>query len=391
MSKHRASSALSTFSTIDVEYSPGGPPRLPAASPVWGRERIPVDLAKKLLEISNPRSTAHHSRQHQPLAIRGPTQQYHTMRRIARLPQQPSAVLTKCLHSQPTQSARSKAAAATGCLASRPRAFTTTSARSEHPLRPWTANKAKPTEEIPSELATESLTTRQPKIQTSSPEVNGADYHDTAAAFINEDPFSFDSEEPQAIATDLILPPIERTTAPRADDLNEAEYEAAHNATGLPVVGGLAGWFSEAQNHWGPSKSFASFANEAKVTHPAQLELCARRAVLEALAVRSARVEALLVESWRADGGWESVMGLGLTIDGEGKATVEGDVKGVVAGLVGDVGARETMMSVDQAREIVKVTNTDWKRVSLKDAKLKFAVCSRRSPRLSTPSELSEV
>lgn len=185
------------------------------------------------------------------------------------------------------------------------------------------------------------------------------------------------SEDPQIIETDLVLPPAQRTVAPRPDDLTRAEYVEANSATDLPVVGGLQGWFAEGQgdDHWGPSKSFVGFAPETKVTDPAQLELCVRRAVLEALAVLSSTgVEGLLEESWRADGGWERVLGLSVKVDGEGQATVEGDVRSVVEGLVGDVGAREEMLPVGQAREIVTMTNKDWKLVPLKDAKLKFAV-----------------
>lgn len=180
-------------------------------------------------------------------------------------------------------------------------------------------------------------------------------------------------DAPQMIETDLVLPPTERTKAPRPEELDESQYVAAESAAGLPVVGGLKGWFAK-DDHWGPSKSFAGFARETKATDSAQLEVCVRRAVMEALAVRSAGVEGLLVESWRADGGWDRALGLGVKVDAEGKATLEGDAVGVVEGLAGDEGAREDMMPAEQAREIVQTMNRDWKQVSLKDARLKFAV-----------------
>lgn len=274
------------------------------------------------------------------------------MRRIARI-QQPSAALTKCLHAQPTHSVRPgvAAVAATSCLASRPRAFSTTPTRSGHPTHPRLADQASTTS---LETAAESQSSLQP----------------TPARAV----------APQTIATDLVLPPRKVTTAPRPDDLESTDYVEANSAAGLPVVGGLKGWFAAEEDagndHWGPSKSFAGFASEAGDMHPAQLEVCVRRAVLEALAIRSAGDEELLVESWRADGGWERVLGLEVQVNGEGEATVKGDVSGVVEGLVGDVGAREETMAVDEARELVVVTNTDWKLIPLKDAKLKFAVCS---------------
>lgn len=180
-------------------------------------------------------------------------------------------------------------------------------------------------------------------------------------------------DAPQMIETDLVLPPTERTKAPRPEELNESVYVAAESAAGLPVVGGLKGWFAE-DGHWGPSKNFAGFAAETKVTDPAQLEICVRRAILEALAVRNAGVEGLLVESWRADGGWDRALGLGVKVAADGKATLEGDAVAVVEGLGGDEGVREEMMPAEQAKEIVQMTSREWKQVSLKDARLKFAV-----------------
>ncbi|KAJ4393539.1 hypothetical protein N0V93_002751 [Gnomoniopsis smithogilvyi] len=278
------------------------------------------------------------------------------MRRIARI-QQPSAVLTKCLHAQPPHSLRCRAAVvATSSFSSRPRAFSTTPA---HSGQSWPEDKAGKSVESPAETHIRSQPPRQPAARSHVP---------TQA-----------SEAPQTIETDLVLPPVESTIAPRPEDLDASEYSVAENAAGLPVVGGLKGWFAEDQDndHWGPSKSFAGFAPEARITDPAQLELCVRRAIVEALAVQSAGVAGLLVESWRADGGWERVLGLGVKVDAEGQATLEGDVRGVVEGLVGDVGAREEILPVEQAREMVRVTNTDWKLISLKDAKLKFAVMKR--------------
>lgn len=286
------------------------------------------------------------------------------MRRIARI-QQPSVALTKCLSSQSTHSVvrcRAAAVAATTSLTSRPRAaaaFSTTPTRSAHPSRSLRESKR----EKPVDITTPEAVIESESEAALQPAQQEELYVSEAAA----------TDAPQMIETDLVLPPTERTKAPRPEELDESVYVAAETAAGLPVVGGLKGWFAE-DDHWGPSKSFAGFASETKVTDPAQLEICVRRAVLEALAVRSAGVEGLLVESWRADGGWDRALGLGVKVAADGKATLEGDAVGVVEGLGGDEGAREEMMPAEQAREIVQMTSREWKQVSLKDARLKFAV-----------------
>lgn len=217
---------------------------------------------------------------------------------------------------------------------------------------------------------------RGAQVPTTS-QAEGADYN---AGVVSHEPAAAAPSDPLPIDTDLTLPPTKRTKAPRPEQLDAEEYFQADTAHGLQVVGGLKGWFTKNEDHWGPSKNFTGFASEARLTHPAQLELCARRAVLEALAVQAVGARPLLVDGWRAEGGWERVLGLRVSVDGEGKAVVEGDVKGVVQGLVADVNVRDTIISVDQARELVKVTNTEWKSVSLKDALLKFAVCRFLSP-----------
>lgn len=327
---------------------------------------IPVDSGRKLIEISKIRQSRSSRRNSRPLSpnSRPHTHLYYTMRRIARI-QQPSVALTKCLSSQSTHNVgcRAAAVAATNFTASRPRAaaaaaFSTTPTRSMQPSRSLREEKREKTVDIPTpeaSIESESEVALQPAQQEEL-------YVSEAAV-----------DAPQMIETDLVLPPTERTKAPRPEELDEKVYVAAESAAGLPVVGGLKGWFAE-DDHWGPSKSFAGFASETKVTDPAQLEVCVRRAVLEALAVRSAGVEGLLMESWRADGGWDRALGLGVKVAADGKATLEGDAVGVVEGLAGDEGPREEMMPADQAREIAQMTSREWKQVSLKDARLKFAV-----------------
>lgn len=207
-------------------------------------------------------------------------------------------------------------------------------------------------------------------------------------------------------AVKLTLPPSERTTAPRPDELeSNADYIPAHSAAELPVLGGLGTWFEKGKkakrtgatdeqqqppappaidNFANAKHAFHGFAPSSKpVAEPALLELCVHRAVLEALAVRAAGPPELMTESWRADGGWDRALGLGVRVGEDGRGVeVVGEVREVVEWLLGDVGAREKMKKPAEAREILASVDDTWKEVSLVDAKLKFAVCAFPLPAL---------
>ncbi|PSR84048.1 ribosomal subunit 39S-domain-containing protein [Coniella lustricola] len=201
------------------------------------------------------------------------------------------------------------------------------------------------------------------------------------------------------IETDLVLPPEDLTVAPRPDELtvgksatasspSEAAYTPADDATRLEVVGGLADWFSPKHNNWSASKSYVGFGSSVRVNNPALLQVCARRAVLEALAaVQGGRAEELLTAAWSQETGREAllrVLELKVQVDEQGQATVEGDVSAVVESLSGEAPAVSTAaaqeglgITAEEARRMRKAWDSSWTSISLEDVKVKFAITKR--------------
>lgn len=206
---------------------------------------------------------------------------------------------------------------------------------------------------------------------------------DGSAAAAAED----DDPTPTAAATiptRLVLPPTEIVPVPRADTV-KAGYKPADTAEGLEVVGGLGDWFSEDKDNWDPTLRYVGFGAAEKITDPALLTVCTRRALFEALAL-AAKGPAQLKKAWRPDEGREGLLralGLQLKLDGKGRAQVAGDAKGVVDSLVvkeSDAATPAEVKKLDlplaEAKEIVKSWGPEWKEILLEDVKIKFAVCS---------------
>lgn len=192
-----------------------------------------------------------------------------------------------------------------------------------------------------------------------------------------------------SIDSDLVIPPsyAEPDLAPRSDDLEAGglvDYKPAETAEGLEVVGGLTDWFNK-DEHLPPSKldSLDRFAPKTLVEDPAVLELCVRRAVVEALAVVQAKHGQLLKRSWGGRASSEAaerVQALGIKCD-DGKATLTGEVREVVNDLAAKEKTEGASLATDvaypdsaTAQAICAELSADWKKVSLKDIKFRFAV-----------------
>lgn len=341
------------------------------------------------------------------------------MRRIQRL-RQPSAVITQCLQAtastpQPTAVCR----AATSCLSRRPRDFSTTPNRPFNRTRTW-ADKPKTEPVVEKEIfeapvgaeaeaqaarRRERLSRRTAKAARAEDEFLEPEETKSPSSEQEADPFAAIIAEPStseskiSLMTDLVLPPTDLTVAPRPSDLDvdadaDAEaYKPASTADGLEVIGGLQGWFDPAaepeKDHWGPSKRFVPFAPvENKVTEPVLLELCAVRAVLEAVALDTYLNErglgdgpkTLLADTWRNDGiqGFNRVLGMECVIKEDGKVQLGKNWETVARALEADPEAeaavKDLMPPVQEAAEIAKTWVPGWKKISLQDAKLKFAV-----------------
>ncbi|KAF3761656.1 hypothetical protein M406DRAFT_281738, partial [Cryphonectria parasitica EP155] len=265
-----------------------------------------------------------------------------------------------------------------------PRAFSTTPHPAFHSSRPWadkTSNSGPSADEA----------------KVSYPREVQAEAQEDASLSEEQDPFTAIQAEsshaaPVPLQTDLVLPPADTIVAPRPDDLDTAadQYEPASSAADLEVVGGLGDWFSEKNDNWGASKAFVGFGAAQRIDNSELLILCARRAVLEAFAIVESlkgtkKKGGLLKEAWARDGGRDGmlrVLGLTLEVDSEGQALVKGDVKGIVQALSArqatNAAPEEQMeISAEEAKEIIKSWDGSWKKISLEDVRVKFAITKR--------------
>lgn len=397
---------------------------------------IPVELAKATGEISNSQNSSgnyqrvsvvtflkeegnNHANSHFLVLPPPPTEigleppsRPAKMRRIPRLRQPSSAVLTQCLQTTPQHTAVSRTAATTttttstsstsSCLAARPREFSTT------PSRPGRPSK------VSLERAKRYSAARDYN-QTKKWQGRLAEGEEAGALEMTSG--ETETEVPTEIETDLVVPPRETSPVPRSEDLVEGgivDYKPATSAVGLEAVGGLDGWFDK-ETHLPESKLQAPrFAPRNKVTDPVLLQLCVRRAVVEALAAAQAQdmtdegrdennqpeddaadqappAPPLLLRSWGGRASKEAAeraLAVGVEVGKDGTATLTGDVDGVVQDLMA-APEEETSLSKASAsassshtahfgpadvKKMVEGFPPSWKKVSLRDERLKFAV-----------------
>ena len=186
--------------------------------------------------------------------------------------------------------------------------------------------------------------------------------------------------------------------------MSDTNYAPATTSKGLETVGGLEDWW-ESPDHW--RRDFEGFRARRKVMHPAVLEAAARRAVIEALALKHAGKEAELISVWppATPGDVVDIHGtltVDLRADANGSVQLTGDVTGVLRSLdwelagqeanVADTEAEtpvETGKIIDLAKpsrkprsafspqdieELRETWDKSWKLVPLVDPRLKFAV-----------------
>ncbi|KAK0615612.1 ribosomal subunit 39S-domain-containing protein [Bombardia bombarda] len=193
------------------------------------------------------------------------------------------------------------------------------------------------------------------------------------------------------IKTDLVYPRGIKAV-PRDADITDPDYKPAESGELLEEVGGLANWWDD-PSHWGSSNRYLGFGPREKVTDPAMLEVLARRAVIEALAIKQfadlrahklatftpavAKEQELLITEIRLvpgeDGAavlkrqsdytrvWAGVKKAGVVISEESEKTV----------------SESSQLDITEARELVKRWNPRWKQALLKDLAVKFYAAKR--------------
>ncbi|KJR87760.1 uncharacterized protein SPSK_07589 [Sporothrix schenckii 1099-18] len=176
--------------------------------------------------------------------------------------------------------------------------------------------------------------------------------------------------------------------APLPGQVADSTYTPAESGAGLEEVGGLEGWWED-DRHWDPSLEFRGFGPRAPVTDPAVLQVLARQAVSEALAVQQQQpqnAELLTSTAWARGSDGPAALALQFDVAADGSvAGVRGDVAGVVAGLQAgteaEAGAAEDVATpaVEEAQALVEswAGDASWKSISLHDVALKFAISKR--------------
>lgn len=143
----------------------------------------------------------------------------------------------------------------------------------------------------------------------------------------------------------------------RAPTENEAAvgYSPALNAEGLEEVGGYEGWWDQ-PGHWGPESEYVGFAppSTERVTDPHVLEVLLRQAVLESLAVRREHAEAKrFVDDWPAPdrAALDRAMALRLKVTDDGVVALRGNSNLVVKWLNPSKKAQKKLRAEQQAAE----------------------------------------
>lgn len=185
------------------------------------------------------------------------------------------------------------------------------------------------------------------------------------------------------------VPPPARSEAERADLVSDPEYLPANTAEGLRSVGDLGRWW-ETRDHWPRECDFVGFKAKKKVEHPVLLEVAVRRAVTEALALKQQDMGSQLTGFWSLEdqAQYESVLGLQVQVDEAGDAKVRGTDAKPPAHVVaveekGKAPMRYTaepafiLPSVAEALAWKETADPAWKKVSLQDPRVKFAVTKR--------------
>jgi hypothetical protein len=188
----------------------------------------------------------------------------------------------------------------------------------------------------------------------------------------------------------LIKLPPRRRRAERPDKVTDPDYTPAETGDGLEVVGGLEGWW-EKNGNWDTALNYRGFGPLEKVRHEATLEILARAAVIEALAVKEvygANANTMLTGKWAPCDrvGLDRTVGIKVVKQQDGTVSLDGDSEAIVSGLekpeaegaTAGLAAEHDMeiISPEEAEEIQQELSTLWKQVSLDDAWLKFAVSS---------------
>lgn len=178
--------------------------------------------------------------------------------------------------------------------------------------------------------------------------------------------------------------PPARTRAPAPDQVLDSSYTPALSSEGLATYGSLHGWWERREN-WDKSGDFTGFQAKKKIQDPRVLETAVRRAVVEATVLKHSGREVDWVGTWPI-GSQEDmarVLALEVQADANGVASLTGDHAAVAQDLswevqesraVEDVQDVVAMPSTEAAGAYVASWDPSWKKISIAEPIIKFAV-----------------
>ncbi|CAK7200352.1 hypothetical protein SEUCBS139899_003046 [Sporothrix eucalyptigena] len=291
------------------------------------------------------------------------------MRRIARLPKPTVGTVA-------TESVSSSSRCAFRCHATAPTATSsyssTTRART---TSPWTTSS----QLAHARLLSTSVTRRQADSKQPQDDAAAAAADLEAQAEIEE---YAEEQLDEVVDEATLVVPGRVQIAPKPDQVADSTYIPAESGDGLEEVGGLDGWWENDQ-HWNQSIEFRGFGPRHPVTDAVVLEVLARQAVVEAVAVQQQQQDKSLLTSkaWARSSDAQAALALQVDVAADGSVTgVRGDVAGVVKSLQAAETAEEAALpTAEEAQALVAswADDASWKNIALHDVALKFAINKR--------------
>jgi hypothetical protein len=205
---------------------------------------------------------------------------------------------------------------------------------------------------------------------------------------IPDDAILEDGVEATSTGANTVGVPPPRKPAERPENITDPDYIPAETGDDLEVVGGFEDWWDKDSN-WNAALNYRGFGPQEKVRDAASLQVLARAAVVEALAVQQwygADAKTMLVGKWEAldRNALERTMAVGVTSGTDGIINLTGDLQSIVLGLEPSEGKgaqlvnsgdfTSMIIAPEEAEATVKTMDGSWQDVSLADEWLKFAV-----------------
>ncbi|KAK3991495.1 ribosomal subunit 39S-domain-containing protein [Cladorrhinum sp. PSN332] len=190
--------------------------------------------------------------------------------------------------------------------------------------------------------------------------------------------------EAPVIQTDLVYPG-EIVEAIPAEDVTDVHYKPAESLADLVEVGGLSNWWED-PDHWGSSKKYVGFGPTKKVTDPVLLEFAARRALVEALALKAHGIKAkklrnALLGSSAVPKRLSQLVGAEIVAGPDGDAVLKDSESAWTIFRQGlsnkDSAVEGAGASVEEASPLVGSWGKEWKKVELRDPVVKFFAAKR--------------